>query len=41
MVSARALFDYVLDRLWPWRAPDPPAELSRYVGLVRPPWYED
>jgi len=41
MVSARALFDYVLDRIWPWRAPDPPAELSRYVGLVRPPWYED
>ena len=40
LVSLRALGDYVLDRVLPSRSIRRKAELSDYVGLLRPDWYD-
>lgn len=40
IVSLRAFFDYLLDRVFPFRKNKRGEKLSEYVGLVRPKWYD-
>ena len=41
MVSLRAFFDYILDRIFPSRSTSRKTSLSEYVGLIRPKWYDN
>lgn len=41
VVSLRAFFDYLWDRLFPSRSPKRGETLSEYVGMVRPKWYDN
>lgn len=41
VVSVRAFFDYLQDRLFPSRLSRRGDNLSDYVGLVRPKWYDN
>jgi hypothetical protein len=39
-VSLRVLWDFVLDRVVPSRSVRRRAELSDYVGMIKPEWYD-
>lgn len=40
IVSVNVAFDYVLDRVVPSRSTRRKAQLSQYVGMIKPDWYD-